>query len=107
MGETHRDKLVDAAADLMHANGYAATGVSEILSRSGAPKGSLYHHFPGGKEQLGIAAVELAADRIGAAIDHLLRTHSAPDAIRRLGALLAAGLEASQFEKGCPIATVA
>ncbi len=107
MAETHRDRLVAAAADLMHANGYAATGVAEILERSGAPKGSLYHHFPGGKEELGIAAVDLAAGRIGAAIDHLLDTHQPADAVRHLGTLLAAGLEATQFQKGCPIATVA
>ncbi|PCH47323.1 MAG: hypothetical protein COC23_02075 [Hyphomicrobiales bacterium] len=51
-------KLVRTAVLLFQARGYHAVGVSEILTKAGVPKGSLYHHFPDGKEALAAAAVE-------------------------------------------------
>ncbi len=53
----HKDNIVVAAMSLFRRQGYASTGLNQILQESGAPKGSLYHYFPGGKEQLGLAAV--------------------------------------------------
>ena len=53
-----RDRLIRAAVTLFQRRGYHGTGVSEILAQAGVPKGSLYHHFPDGKESLGIAALE-------------------------------------------------
>ncbi len=55
-----RSRLITAAAQLFQEQGYAATGLSEILDRAKMPKGSLYHHFPGGKVELGAAAMERA-----------------------------------------------
>ena len=52
-----RDRIVDASAELMRRQGYAATGVKQIVTAAQAPFGSLYHHFPGGKEQLGAEAI--------------------------------------------------
>ena len=52
-----RGRLIGAAAKLFQEKGYAATGLSEILDAASAPKGSLYHHFPGGKAELGAAAM--------------------------------------------------
>jgi hypothetical protein len=48
----HKDALVCTAMRLFRRQGYASTGLQQILSESGAPKGSLYHYFPGGKEGL-------------------------------------------------------
>ncbi|NSX53407.1 TetR/AcrR family transcriptional regulator [Parasulfitobacter algicola] len=62
-------KLVHAASDLFRQNGYAATGLSEILKRAGVPKGSLYHHFPGGKDDLAIAAAQLAGKHLRTLIE--------------------------------------
>ncbi len=53
-----RDRLIRAALELFQMRGYHATGVSEILTRAHCPKGSLYHHFPGGKSELAVAAIE-------------------------------------------------
>ena len=61
-----REALVAAAVSLFQARGYHGVGVADILARAGLPKGSLYHHFPGGKEALAIAAI--------AAIDAEVRT---------------------------------
>ena len=54
---TTRERIVDVSADLMRRQGYAATGVKQIVTAAQAPFGSLYHHFPGGKEQLGAEAI--------------------------------------------------
>jgi TetR/AcrR family transcriptional regulator, lmrAB and yxaGH operons repressor len=103
-----RDRLLDAAVDLLQRQGYHGTGLNELLERSGAPRGSLYHYFPGGKEQIGAEAIARAGEQVAAAVAHLLRAKpSAADAVEALAALLAAGLEASAFERGCPVATTA
>ena len=70
-----RDALIDAAATLFRRQGYAATGLNQILDEAGVRPGSLYHHFPQGKQQLAAAAV----DGGGAAIEGLLRTLLAKD----------------------------
>jgi len=56
-GERTRKKLVDATAALLRRQGYHATGLSDIVAESGAPRGSLYFHFPGGKDELARAAL--------------------------------------------------
>ena len=94
--------------DLFQRQGYHGTGLNELLEHSEAPRGSLYHYFPGGKEPIGAEAIERAGGQVAAAVAHLLRTKpSVADAVEALAGLLAAGLEASEFERGCPVATTA
>src|ERR1700733_6777080 len=52
-----RERIVGASAELMRRQGYNATGIKQIIAAAQAPFGSIYHHFPGGKEQLGAEAV--------------------------------------------------
>ena len=59
-----REKIVEAASRLFQLKGYPATGLNEILRESGAPKGSLYYYFPNGKEELALAAIDLASRTI-------------------------------------------
>jgi len=68
---------------LFQANGFHATGVVEILARAEAPKGSLYHHFPGGKEQLGIAALNWLQGEVTGFLDALLAGGEGPFAMVR------------------------
>src|SRR4051812_6112406 len=56
-----RERLIDATVSLMRTKGAAASGTKEILELAGAPRGSFYHHFPNGKDQLVLAALERAA----------------------------------------------
>lgn len=56
--------MLAAAVDLFAARGYEGVGIAELLSKSGAPRGSLYFHFPGGKEQIGAEVVA----RVGAEV---------------------------------------
>ncbi len=108
MPRSSRDRLLDCAVDLLQRQGYHGTGLNELLERSEAPRGSLYHYFPGGKEQIGAEAIARAGAQVAAAIAHLLRAKpSAADAVEALAGLLAAGLEGSDFERGCPVATTA
>ncbi|MGD1935602.1 MAG: TetR/AcrR family transcriptional regulator, partial [Candidatus Phaeomarinobacter sp.] len=53
-----RQQLIETAARLFQSRGFHGTGLSLILEESGAPKGSFYHHFPGGKDELAVAAMQ-------------------------------------------------
>jgi TetR/AcrR family transcriptional repressor of lmrAB and yxaGH operons len=78
-----RERIVRAAVHLFQANGFHATGVVEILARAEAPKGSLYHHFPGGKEQLGIAALNWLQGEVTGFLDALAADGAGPFAMVR------------------------
>ena len=60
-----REDMLSAAVNLFGERGYEGVGIAELLARSSAPRGSLYFHFPGGKEQIGIEVVS----RVGAEVD--------------------------------------
>lgn len=103
-----RDRLIDAMADALQRKGLHGVGLSELLGTAGAPKGSLYHHFPDGKTELAVAAIDRISQRIDGMFAALFRRHSDPLlALQQWlhGALQQ--LENSQFERGCPLATVA
>jgi TetR/AcrR family transcriptional repressor of lmrAB and yxaGH operons len=103
-----RERVVRTAADLFRSQGYHATGLNQVLSEGGAPKGSLYFHFPGGKEQLAVEAVALAGKELGDALTAVLAAVPDPaQALSRALELLGRELLASDFRSGCPIATVA
>ncbi|GAB2956812.1 TetR family transcriptional regulator [Amycolatopsis acidiphila] len=100
--------MLDSAADLFHTQGYHATGLNQLVSAVGAPKGSLYFHFPGGKEQLAAEAVEISGERLAGLLRQLLDAAPGPGAaIAAVLDALAQNLTESDFQRGCPIATVA
>ncbi|WP_067816870.1 TetR/AcrR family transcriptional regulator [Actinomadura kijaniata] len=105
-GEQTRARLLDAARDLIESGGYFNAGLNQVIAASGAPKGSLYFHFPGGKDQL----VEESVRRGGREITRLMADLPGDGTAERLTALLGIlgdRLEASGWRKGCPVATVA
>ncbi len=103
-----RQRVVRTAAGLFRAQGYHATGLNQVLSEGGAPKGSLYFHFPGGKEQLAVEAVALAGNELRDALGAVLGAERDPaKALSQALELLGRELVASGFRSGCPIATVA
>ena len=59
-----RTKLIDTAHRLLRSQGLRETGLNEIIQESGSPRGSIYHHFPGGKEQLFIEALQDAGEKV-------------------------------------------
>jgi len=102
----HRGAIVRAAATLFRRNGYAATGINEIAEVAGAPKGSLYHYFPDGKDQIGEAAVRFAGKGGVATLEKLEKEHRTAAAVMQAYCRLLAGWMAkSGFRDGCPIST--
>jgi len=102
----HKEALVRTAMRLFRRQGYAGTGLQQILADSGAPKGSLYHYFPGGKEELGEAAVRLAAKLIGEMlVEHAARCNTPAAFVKAYCATMSKWMEESEFRSGCPIAT--
>jgi TetR/AcrR family transcriptional repressor of lmrAB and yxaGH operons len=107
-GERTRKKLIETTAALLRSQGYHATGLSQIVAASGAPRGSLYFHFPGGKDDLAIAALEASSDEWRARM--LAVIAGATDlgaALEAIVTTLADDLEASGWDNGCPVAAVA
>lgn len=103
-----RDRLVQAMARALQQRGYHGIGLAELLAEAGAPKGVLYHHFPGGKQALAVAAIEATAAHIAASLDRLILARADPlTALQGWLALAQAQLDRSGFERGCPLATVA
>jgi AcrR family transcriptional regulator len=103
-----RDRIVEASAGLMRRQGYAATGVKQIVTEAQAPFGSLYHFFPGGKEQLGAEAIRTS----GALYELLIPAvfDPAPDLVSGVRAFFAGAAEhlrQTDYADACPIATVA
>jgi AcrR family transcriptional regulator len=108
MATTTRERIVAASAELLRRQGYAATGVKQIVTEAQAPFGSLYHFFPGGKEQLGAEAIRTS----GALYELLIPAvfDPAPDlpsAVRAFFAGAAEHLIETGYADACPIATVA
>jgi TetR/AcrR family transcriptional repressor of lmrAB and yxaGH operons len=105
-GERTRATLVDATSRLLRRQGYAATGLNQI-DDSGTPKGSLYFHFPGGKDELVAAALGHAADTWRAEVTASLAGETdLASSLILVGNRLAKELELSGFTHGCPLATV-
>ncbi|WP_245720239.1 TetR/AcrR family transcriptional regulator [Nocardia uniformis] len=103
-----RDRLVTAVAELMRVQGYSAITVKQITAASGAPMGSLYHHFPGGKAQIAAEALRTS----GAAYIQLLPLLMDPyddlrEAVPAAFAAAAETIEQGGWLNMCPVGTVA
>lgn len=103
-----RERLIGAMIRTLQTRGLHGAGLSDILALAQAPKGVLYHHFPGGKNALAVAAIETTVTRSCDWLDKLMATHDSPaDALRTWIARAVGGLGDSGFELGCPLAAVA
>ncbi len=103
-----RERILDTTAELFRRYGYTGTGLKQIVAAANAPFGSLYHFFPGGKQQLGSEVIR----RSGQMYQDLVTTviDAAPDieaGIRDSFAGAAAVLVATDYADACPIETVA
>ena len=99
--------ILRAAAKLLRRKGYAATGLNDLIHEADAPRGSVYHHFPGGKEAIAEAALTQSGKTAKRAIETALGREADPAAaLEAYAEELAQALEASGFRDGCPIATV-
>lgn len=101
-----RQRMVRAAIELLRERGYAATSFHDVLERSAAPRGSIYHHFPDGKAQLVAEAVRQYSD---ATLRRLAAAATRGSSVETVGLFLDVtrdGLRASDFRAGCAVAAV-
>src|SRR5437764_8607678 len=104
MSQRHpREKMIESALVLMGTNGVEATSFSQVIEHSGAPRGSIYHHFPGGKAQL----VEEATRYAGDIVANLAEAQIDPDdplaGLQSIGAFWQGVLNSTDFAAGCPV----
>src|SRR5882762_566708 len=103
-----KGKTLAAAAKLFRQQGYHGTALHDILAAGGSPRGSLYFHFPKGKEEIGEAALRLAGEAVRQALAKAAEaSESAEIFLVRIVSGMAADLERSDYREGCPIATTA
>jgi AcrR family transcriptional regulator len=102
-----RAALLDSAAALFRRQGYAATGVNQILASADVKAGSLYHHFPDGKQELAAAVVDVVGGGIERRLRRFLESDLAvADIVDAWIDLMSAGLSSDQRD-GCPIEPIA
>jgi len=101
-------KTVIAAVKLFSQRGYHGTALNDILDAAGSPRGSLYFHFPNGKEEIGEAASGLAGEAVRRVIATAAETsNNVEDFLTQIVQTMASNLERSGYTEGCPIATTA
>ena len=107
MAKDTRTRMIETTARLLQHRGYYGTALSDILEASGAPRGSLYFHFPGGKDQLVLEATRAAVEETTEALRQSLADAATPAAGVRAFMEAAAGLmRQSDYTFGCPVAPV-
>jgi TetR/AcrR family transcriptional repressor of lmrAB and yxaGH operons len=103
-----RDRLLAAMARALRRRGLHGVGLTELLADAQAPKGVLYHHFPGGKTELAVAAIASTAAKLEGLLDAMIAARPGPlPMLRHWLAQAQQQLQRSGFEHGCPLATVA
>lgn len=99
-----RERMVASAALLIRERGAHSTAIADVLAASGAPRGSAYHYFPGGRTQLVCEAVDFAADYIAG---KMTEVSGGVEMLDHLVAHYRKHLIATEFRAGCPVLAVA
>lgn len=105
--QNFRGKMIYKAIQLLPTHGYAGITLMHVARACKAPRGSLYHYFPGGKDELMAAVLEAAKEYgLGTFIISSSRAPTLKGYIADMGKALAAALSASHHELGCPVAAI-
>lgn len=107
MNTPTRDRMIAGAADLLRRKGMTATSMREVVRYSNTPRGSIAHHFPGGKRQLLEAAVDHAGREVSEPLAQLLDKHGPLQGLEMFVALWRKTLEETAFQAGCAVLAVA
>ena len=103
-----RERILDVSADLFRRQGMAGTGIKQILRGADAPFGSLYHHFPGGKDELAAETIKRAGAQYAELVaGKLLAGPDLPRNVRNAFASAGQTLVDTDYADACPIETVA
>lgn len=103
-----KERILNVSAEMFRRQGYEGTGLKQIVTAAKVPFGSLYHFFPGGKEQLGAEAIRVSGGQFALLGNAIL--DASPDivsGVRNLFRGAAQTMVATDYADACPIATVA
>jgi TetR/AcrR family transcriptional repressor of lmrAB and yxaGH operons len=107
MVKNTREHMIETTAALIHQRGFYGTSLNEILLESGAPRGSLYYHFPGGKEELVLEATRRGVASVTQLLKELLTgSPDVADGLRAFIEAVAHVLRDSGYVFGCPVAPI-
>src|ERR687885_2805387 len=104
MGDPRRgtkQRMLDSAVLLLRERGAAGVTVDAVLAHSGAPRGSVYHHFPGGRNEMVLGAVRQAGDYITAMVDESAATGDIRQTVDRFVAFWKRALTKTDYRAGC------
>jgi len=105
VAESVKQRMIREAALALARKGLQRASFAEVLEASGAPRGSLYHHFPGGKAELVLDALAAASERVTQALD-ATKGKPAPEAAEAFFAIWRKVLALTDFGAGCAVAAV-
>ncbi len=104
---TTRDRMLDSTIALLRERGANGVTVDGVLTHSGAPRGSVYHHFPGGREQLILEAVDRAGATVTGKLEQSLAAGDTATAIDSFTSMWKKWLRDSDYRAGCPVLATA
>ena len=108
MASDTRARMLAGATELVMHNGFNATSFKDVWEHTGTPRGSVYFHFPGGKEELGLEIVQAAARTLASMARRAgEQTRTPATFLRCLARQFAERLERSGFREGCPLGAIA
>lgn len=107
MANDSRARIRHEAAELLSRDGYNGMGLKALSEATGLPAGSIYHHFPGGKDEIAAIAIVETAEAVAQLLESLLAEGVTDAAVGRMFAFMADRLEATDFVAGCVVGTPA
>ncbi len=107
MSLSTKERMISGAVDLMSRRGIHATSLRDVVQHTGTPRGSLAHHFPGGKQQMLEEALQYATRTVSAPLQSLLESNGAVAGLQAFVGWWRRVLLASDFQSGCPVLAVA
>lgn len=106
-GGRTRQRMLDSAVALLRERGAAAVTVDTVLARSEAPRGSVYHHFPGGRDEMVRGAIERAGEHVSSQLDAAVQHGDPASALEHFLESWKRSLRDTDYLAGCPVAAVA
>ncbi len=108
MKTTTRDKILEAGADIIHHKGFNHTGIQEILTAAGVPKGSFYNFFTN-KEDFGLQVIDYFSDHFARVAKDIIEDRSVPplERIKRILRNFMDYFRSTSFTRGCPVGNLA
>jgi TetR/AcrR family transcriptional repressor of lmrAB and yxaGH operons len=102
-----KQRMLDSAVLLLRERGAAGVTVDAVLAHSGAPRGSVYHHFPGCRNEMVLGAVRQAGDHIATTVRESAAGGDVQQMMQRLVAFWKRALTKTGYRAGCPVAAMA